>query len=227
MATLPNPRYERKFVAYGWTAADVRVALQHHWALFRQAFPPRSVNNIYVDTPGLSDYHDHVRGAPARAKTRLRWYGERNGAACPTLERKLREGALGGKETYRLSSVCLDDGEPWRGLRAAIAAADLPGGVLESVASRVPSLLNRYDRDYLVSADGRFRITVDSRLRFAAVAPLDLEGLTSAPVVPGVVVELKYEPAHEEGAAAIGQALPFRLARFSKYVIGVELTAHC
>jgi hypothetical protein len=53
------------------------------------------------------------------------------------------------------------------------------------------------------------------------VVPFRPERLAWAPVVRGVIVELKYEPAHEEDAALVGHALPFRLARFSKYVAGV------
>ena len=43
-----------------------------------------------------------------------------------------------------------------------------------------------------------------------------------APTLRGVVVELKYDPAHAEEAEAVGQALPFRLGRFSKYMTGIE-----
>jgi hypothetical protein len=222
-ALLPNPRYERKFVVHGVSAAEVRAAIRRHPALFRQAFPPRSINNVYFDTPRLADYQDHARGATARAKTRVRWYGDTRGSACPALERKLRYGQLGGKESYRLPPICFEGLDALRSLAAMIAGADLPEVVRESLASRAPVLLNRYDREYLVSADRRFRVTVDSRLRFAGACGLDGATLGSVPAVPGVIVELKFAPSHAEDAAMVGQALPFRLGRFSKYMFGLSL----
>ena len=37
-----------------------------------------------------------------------------------------------------------------------------------------------------------------------------------------VIIELKFGLHHVEGAAPVANALPFRLARCSKYVIGIE-----
>jgi hypothetical protein len=217
-----NPRYERKFVVLGHSVAEVRAVLDRHAALFRTAYPPRTVNNIYLDTTGLSDYRLHVNGAAARTKTRVRWYGELRGPACPVLERKQRVGSLGGKETFNLPQVGIEAGDGWTALSGALTGADLPDFLRHVVACRTPTLLNRYHRHYLNSADGRFRITVDSQLRFARAVPFDLARLEAAPPVPGVIVELKYAPADAEDAEAVGHALPFRLGRFSKYVLGVE-----
>jgi hypothetical protein len=219
---LSNPRYERKFVVREMPAAAVRSTILRHPALFREAYPPRAVNNVYLDTPSLSDYADHVRGAAARSKTRVRWYGGAGGDARPVLERKLRRGELGGKESFPLPPWCIDGGDAWPDLADALSRAALPAAVRESVLIRAPVLLNRYDRHYLASADGRIRLTVDSDLRFTWAAPLVPSALSWAPTLPGVVVELKYDPAHAEEAEAVGQALPFRLGRFSKYVIGIE-----
>jgi hypothetical protein len=61
---LPNARFERKFVVGERSMAD---------------------------TPGLTDYRDHLHGAFRRSKTRVRWYGPIEATiARPTLERKLK-----------------------------------------------------------------------------------------------------------------------------------------
>jgi len=80
MTTLPsNPRYERKFVADGFTLPEVLALVRRHPAAFREVYPARSVNNLYLDSPEFSDYHDHVNGVAHRNKTRIRWYGAWSG----------------------------------------------------------------------------------------------------------------------------------------------------
>ncbi len=48
---LPNPRYEKKFIARGFTLAEVLARIRLHPSAFREAYPPRIVNNIYLDSP--------------------------------------------------------------------------------------------------------------------------------------------------------------------------------
>jgi len=88
-----------------------------------------------------------------------------------------------------------------------------------------PSLLNHYQRCYFQSADGRFRLTVDSGLQFAAARQAQGMGVTFFSPAAPVAVELKYGPAEAEYAAPVTNALPFRLAPCSKYVPGVASLA--
>ena len=53
-------------------------------------------------------------------------------------------------------------------LEGAFANAPLPEQVRSALNYLRPALLNRYQRHYFQSADGRFRLTVDSGLQFAA-----------------------------------------------------------
>ena len=76
MTTLPpNLRYERKFIADRLALAEVLALVKRHPAAFREAYPARNVNNLYLDSPDLRDYRDHVNGIAHRTKTRIRWYG--------------------------------------------------------------------------------------------------------------------------------------------------------
>jgi hypothetical protein len=72
---VPNPRYERQFVARAQTLTEVLALVHRHPAAFREVYPARAVNNIYLDSASLGDYIDHVHGAARRVKTRLRWAG--------------------------------------------------------------------------------------------------------------------------------------------------------
>jgi hypothetical protein len=223
MTPIPNARYERKFVPAVLSVDAVLHALRRHPALFRQAFPPRTVNNVYFDTPGFSDYRQHVSGSAERAKVRVRWYGELLGTVAPVLERKLRCGLLGGKESYPLPTACLDASGGLRGLQLSLRGAELPGSLREHVDSRTPALVNRYDRRYFVSADGRFRLTIDAHLRVLGARPVAATSLLAALDSPGlVIVELKYAPEDADEASAVANRLPFLVNRFSKYVAGID-----
>lgn len=221
--TFLNPRYERKFIAQGCTLPEILARVRLHPAAFREVYPPRTVNNVYLDSPGRRDYHDHVNGSANRSKTRVRWYGtEFERAGGPRLERKLKSGIVGGKEAYALPDFAINGGSLRRTLEAAFGPADLPPFLRCLLRQVEPALLNRYQRHYFLSRDGRFRLTVDSQLQYAA-APSN--GGPAAPLsidVGTVLLELKFGPDAAETADAVTNALPFRVARFSKYVAGIE-----
>ena len=83
--------------------AEVLALVRRHPAAFREAYPARFVNNIYLDSHGRSDYHDNIVGVANRNKTRVRWYGPLSGQiAKPVLERKLKRGLISGKLTHAL-----------------------------------------------------------------------------------------------------------------------------
>jgi hypothetical protein len=217
---LPNPRYERKFLAYGLSLAEVWAAVRRHPAMFREVYPARAVNNIYLDSSGLRDYFSHVSGAGNRVKTRIRWYGPLNGhIEKPALERKIKRGLVGGKVAHPLPALVLNGSVARRVLDSALDRAEMLRLALRAVH---PCLLNRYQRQYWLSADGRFRLTVDSSLEFFGVRGGAVAATASRPRNAAVIIELKFDPRHAEVAGFVTNALPFRLARCSKYVLGVE-----
>ena len=197
--------------------------VRRHPAAFRQAHPPRMVNNIYLDSAGLTDYHDHIDGVANRVKTRVRWYGEFGGRVeTPVLERKFKRGALGGKTCAALPPFILNGEGVGPALAKAFAVAELPDSLRVRLPFLRPSLTNRYRRHYFVSGDGRFRLTVDSELRAGPPHTTKPDGATAP--TPLIVLELKFSPEHDDGAAAVMNAFPFRVGRCSKYVLGIEQT---
>lgn len=220
---LPNLRFERKFIAADASPAAILGLVRRHPALFRQAFPPRWINNLYFDSPGLRDYHDHIHGTAARAKTRIRWYGPLRGEiARPVLERKIKRGLVSGKGSYPLSPFALNGHLPRPEIDRALEQATLPDALRWHLRTLEPTLVNRYHRHYFVSASGHLRLTLDTDLEFydARSAGGHLRRLNAR--APRVIIELKYAPGHADEAAAAANALPFRVTRCSKYVLGVE-----
>jgi len=219
---LPNPRYERKFVADGLLLAEVLALIRRHSAAFREAYPARFVNNIYLDSYGRSDYHDNIVGVAYRSKTRVRWYGPLSGqVAKPVLERKFKRGLISGKLTHALPGFAVNGGAIHTILKSAFDAALLPERLRFDLSQREPSVFNRYRRYYFVSGEGRFRLTVDTDLQCACGSASNGLRATLTPCAPTHILELKYGPSEAERADRVTNSLPFRLARCSKYVLGI------
>jgi hypothetical protein len=219
----PQWRYERKFVIRGRSVPEILASIRRHPAAFREAYPPRLINNLYLDTQSLHNYHEHVGGAAHRVKTRLRWYGPLRGPiAKPTLEQKLKRGLVSAKLAYPLPPLHLNGSIDHRELAASFDRAGLPAPLRSRLHQLRPVLVNRYQRHYLRSADGRFRLTVDGQLEFhgARLTTDDTDGRHDPSEL--VILELKFDARHAETAAAVTNAFPFRLQRCSKYVLGIE-----
>ena len=222
-STLPHLRYEKKLLAEGSTLAEVLATVRRHPSAFREVYPPRTVNNIYLDSPTRGDYHAHINGTANRSKTRVRWYGQQfEMAGHPTLEQKLKRGAVSGKQAYPLPSLSISGSGLRSSLNGAFDTAVFPPILRSSLRHLEPALLNRYQRHYFLSRDGKFRLTVDSGLRFAGVQPNARAVVFSLPVARTVIIELKFGPESAEDAALVTNTFPLRVARFSKYVAGME-----
>ena len=215
-------RYERKFLLQGLHLEQVRAVIQTHPAHFRIAYPPRQVNNVYFDTADLQAYWNHVNGTSPRSKLRLRWYGQEKGLInSAELELKAKDGLCGTKPRCPVGKLRFSGRLDPAELREAMRLDGMNSAMAGYFFRSSPSLFNRYLRRYYVSADGRFRLTVDTDMLFRVVngrfyghrrrhSPSDL-----------LVVELKYDVADDADAFRICDALPFRRTKLSKYVYGI------
>lgn len=219
-------RYERKFVveAAQMSLPQVRAAILLHPAFFRQAYPPRFINNIYLDSGGLVHYQANLDGIGDRLKIRIRWYGDLfNPAIKPTLEYKYKRGMVGSKDQYPMRPFKVDEGISRANL-AAILRGDhnLPFSVKADLGGLRAALLNRYYRLYYESIDRCFRITIDSGLAYYHLPHLSGNHLHRQTDHEHIVVELKYNAEHDRAANRISANFPFRLSRNSKYALGIE-----
>ena len=222
-APPPLYRYERKFVVEHRDAHEVALWVRQNPAMFRPAYPLRWVNNIYFESPGFQYYFDNKDGLEKRKKIRVRWYGPLFGRVeRPMLEFKIKAGLVGRKESYRLPALVMGKATGLEALASALPAAELPLLVQRELAFVVPTLLNRYHRQYYVSADGAHRLTLDAGLEFyRCLSPTHaFVERRSAPRL--IVLELKYPESAAGGAESITNAFPVRLTRMSKYVLGLE-----
>lgn len=215
-------RYEIKFTCPDPLLPQARSWLRLHPAGFRIAYPPRWVNSLYFDTPGLLSFQDNLLGSSHRQKLRLRWYGDLSPCVeRPVLELKRKDNLLGDKERQPLpGAICFD--QPFAGLTAQLGAALPPRWQVRLQSARQPALITRYRRDYYESAEGDLRATLDYEMG-AYDQRLALRPNLTRPLPPLglLIVELKAGPDRFEALQEAANALPLRRSRSSKYTSGL------
>jgi hypothetical protein len=221
-------RYEIKLPLFNRSVGDVAWAIRRHPFGFREVYPPRLVNNLYFETPGLDCFYTSISGASDRYKVRLRWYED---AQDPILQWKWRRAAVGFKWTVPVELHQFDDAPT-----AALATSRHRRELRRLLASQVSPLqrrylrelplmavLNRYRRRYFESAIGSCRLTVDDGIVFAALpsgASAAGRGLVRCPRL--MVVELKARASQRATLQQVLQGISYRPARYSKYAAALR-----
>jgi hypothetical protein len=219
-------RYELKMVCAPVWLAQARTWIRLHPAGFRQAYPPRLVNNLYLDTPHLNSFNANRVGVSTRQKLRLRWYGKTDGASTnkPILELKSKENLLGDKKQQVLDCV-LDWKRPYAHILQTIR--DHAGTEWQQWLLTItrPTLINRYQREYYISADGTMRATLDfNQVAFGQRLARHPNFQRQLYLPDLVVIELKAVPEHSEQLQAAMAHFPIPRSRNSKYVNGILAT---
>ncbi|MFH1353978.1 MAG: polyphosphate polymerase domain-containing protein [bacterium] len=214
-------RYERKYFVAEKSLAEIITRVKMHPTAFAEVYPTRLVNNIYFDTTDFSYWRRHVNGSSRRNKIRIRWYGRgQKRISCPMLEIKRRVGVAGDKIRYALVPFKLDRRMAGLDWRRIFSQSGLPGALEEMLQRLGPVLINQYERSYWLSGDRRWRLTIDSDIRFSRWTGGRRAGGLVTPDV--CVIELKYNVSDGGNSGEVGQYFPWRIAQYSKYVFGVR-----
>jgi hypothetical protein len=216
-------RYEVKMTCDEIHLPTVRSWMRLHPVGFVEAYPPRQVNNVYLDTVELDCLNDHVDGIAERSKLRFRWYGQDVASVRGVLELKHRSSQVGYKEyspipvTFDLTTISWHD---W--MRALRAHAE--GNVAVHLASREhPTLLNRYWREYYESSDGQVRVTVDyGQISFEQLVYRSPNLALRMPDDSPVVIECKADVQFSRRVSDVLSLFPLQAEPNSKYVRAVS-----
>lgn len=216
-------RKERKYAISDVGINIVENLVQSHPVMFSKPFPHRYVNNIYFDTSNFQSYGDNVIGAMQRKKFRIRWYGDQFGLIeKPVLEIKIKEGLAGDKKNFPLGPFTLDQGFSEKDIRLLIDQSEIPLLIKETLRHLVPTLLNQYHRRYFLSADRKFRLTLDSKLTYTRIAKYQNYFMRRITDNRKVIMELKYDVEYDTEFSRISTFFPFRMTKNSKYVDGID-----
>jgi hypothetical protein len=219
------PRLEVKVPLPARYRAQVAAWVRVHTAQWRVAYPPRQVNNVYLDTPDFAGLLANLSGIAERSKLRLRWYGpDEARVTAGVLELKRKQGAAGWKHLCAVPGTFDLGALSWRAFEQALRAAVPPHALAWLDRFAVPVLINRYRRAYYETPDRDLRLTLDTELRAYDQRTSARPNLERSATMPEqIVVELK-APAEPGATRRLAQALahfPVPADRFSKYVHGV------
>lgn len=226
--SISNPRYERKFYLPTLLGSSFEIILRHHPIHFREVYPKRFVNNIYLDTNDLRNYSDNVVGISKRMKVRLRWYGTLfTTVEKPKLELKIKNNLLGTKPSFQLRKFNVDTELSKLLLNDIFEDSDIRRDLFLYLKSLDLVLMNRYERKYFQSVDGKFRVTVDSKMEYYKLNQLKNGFTNKVEDKNKTIVELKYGKDNDEEANNVTSRFPFRVNKISKYVEGVKNLGIC
>lgn len=218
-----DARFEIKFVGYNVLYDNLVNWLRLHPAGFRVPYPDRQVNNVYFDTFDYDAYSENLSGVSARTKVRYRWYGQSLMPDNGTLEVKCRRNFFGWKLRYNVRNLRYSAKASWTEIRRAMVE-QVPAEAKQWLDfNPLPVLINRYYRNYFLSADGKVRATVDTRQevwdqRFKAWPSFDHR----ANLADTLVVEFKFDRHDQRLANKLLQGIPLRVSRHSKYINGTS-----
>lgn len=214
-------RHERKFLITNYSAAEVEQIIKFNPACFTEIHHQRTVNNIYFDSLAYDSYYRNVEGDTNRTKARIRWYGALFGQISnAVLEFKIKKGLLGRKEYFPLTAFQLDENFSKEQIESAIA--NTPIDIQHWILSMQPALLNSYTRKYFLSADKKFRLTIDKEQVYYRISYNNNTFLNKVNNPQAIVLELKYEMSLDEEANKISNDFPFAMTKNSKYLQGIE-----
>lgn len=218
-----STRYEVKMTCPETYLPEIRSRIRMQSDPFAETYPPRQVNNVYLDSETARSLEDHLSGVSSRRKLRFRWYGADVGAVRGSLELKCRAGRLGWKRHYPIPHTFDLTRISWHDWLEQLRACAVDEVALWLSTMARPTLVNHYVREYLATLDGQIRLTIDYQMQaydqlLYTVPNLDFP----LAIERQVIIELKSDPTHLRRLSDILTRFPLRAARNSKYLTGIE-----
>ena len=216
-------RYERKFSISNQDKGLVELYIKNHPANFKKFYPKRIVNNIYLDFPGMNSFDENIEGLADRKKVRIRWYGENQlNLINPYLEFKYKKGLVGHKQSYKLKSFNVKNSCFLSFIQNNFKKSLIPNYVYEDLKFYNLTIMNSYSRDYYISFDNNYRITLDTDVSYTAIKNNNNNFRQKYIKRNEIIMEIKYKEAYDKNSEKISNFFPFRLSKNSKYIEGIK-----
>lgn len=211
---LDNYRFERKYILNQNQLFDFYFYLSKNG--FYKKYDVRKVHSIYFDSANLLSKDENKSGLYNRKKVRYRYYDDEynNGV----IELKIKKGFLGTKKYYDFNNKDLKNFD----LKNLLHHLDLEinNNIIhnEQISHHLfPILYLHYFRDYYVSHNNKFRITIDKNIFYKNLINENSFREND------IVVEIKYDSKNVDKSEIF--SLPFlKYTRNSKYVNGIDKT---
>jgi SPX domain protein involved in polyphosphate accumulation len=204
---MSENRLEKKFI-YNQGDESFRPFIIN--GMFKETFPPRVVNSIYLDTPIYQDVWDNINGFGNRKKIRIRWYGQINNTDVFIEEKKKIN--LVTQKTVKKLGIFKD----YRELCNFINNEEFlkQEFILKKKLNIKRSVFIQYLRNYFELPNQKLRLTVDKNLKIFNSYPSKYIDLDK------IILELKYDVNQSSyvNNFIYDNKLNNRNRKFSKYV---------
>ena len=204
---MRDQRLEKKFV---YDHGDVSYKYFLISGMFKEVYPKRVVNSIYLDTDIYQDVWDNINGFGNRKKTRIRWYNNLNNSKV-FLEVKKKIGFVTQKKVEELGNFKNFDELDYFIKEEKYIKTNL---LLSKKINLKKTLLIQYQRNYYELPDKKLRVTVDNDLKIYQSFSSNFINLDKT------IIELKYDVNHSSYVNNFIKKnyLSNRNQKFSKYV---------
>jgi SPX domain protein involved in polyphosphate accumulation len=218
-----NLRREIKFVARETQYFHLIRWIRLHSSGFSKPYPDRWINNVYYDTYNYHSYTGNLSGESFRSKIRFRWYGELNSIKRGSLEIKMKRNSFGWKIKHSITSLHTLKNQKWKKITMEISR-QLSGKYKHLFLSHpMPTIVNRYYREYFVSNDNKIRITIDRKQSVYDQRYKSIANMSTKSFIPdNIVVEVKFDREDYSSAMKVIHGMPIRSSRNSKYMNSVN-----
>lgn len=218
-----NLRREIKFVTRGIQYFHLLRWVRLHPAMFSKPYSDRWVNNVYYDTYDYHSYTGNLSGESQRSKIRFRWYGKLHQIENGTLEVKMKRNSFGWKINHAFTLSYSLKNLMWKDFTKKISD-QLPGKDRQLFLSHpMPTIINRYHREYFISHDKKVRLTIDTKQSVFDQRYKSAANITNKSFIPdNVVIEVKFDRQHYDAAMKVIHGLPIRSSRNSKYMNSIN-----
>lgn len=211
-------RYERKYVNYDCSSAQLRNYLLLSNRGFQKIYYKRQVNSIYFDTPEFEYFEQNINGDQDRCKIRVRWYGQQALPEHAQLEIKIKCGEIMRKEVYPLD--CKSSNLPIFIKNLTQLVQTQLRNKIEEASTLQPVIINSYQREYFYSPADKIRVTLDDEIKVQSIA--NLLSKRRPQTFDFNILECKYNLENDRALQAVTQTLPIQISKSSKYVMGIQ-----
>ena len=223
IAINQGERCEVKFASYHVNYPVIISWLKSNNYNFKKEYRDRIVNNLYFDTNNLDAYKDNIYGHSSRIKTRFRWFGNFNENNFGNLELKFKRNIYGWKERYKIEKLRLENNKNLNTIKSTISK-HLPFRTkIFFEKNNIPQIVNQYEREYFISSDKKYRITIDRNMKVFNQRNSDRINLNKEAMIQNhIILEVKFERSSYNKIENLLHNIPFRASRNSKYINSIK-----
>jgi len=206
-------RFERKWVYDNNDHLSLINELIRSKLFFSFSYPKRRVNSIYFDDSINSSVIQNIEGNSKKKKIRVRWYGKQENIIDPILEIKYKRGYESRKEFLKIEKLNNLKFPDLNNLRIISSTVN---DIFKNSKIIYPMLTTNYDREYLISNNGKVRATVDYNLK-----SIFLKNQSQLDIVKNFsscVLELKYSTKLDNYVRDGLKNITLRMSKNSKYI---------